>query len=692
MYEQHFGLKKRPFHARATGASVFVGPQIAAAMAGLKKALQNNDAMATVSGPVGTGKTTLVLKALDAIAEKYKIIVIGRMRLQSNDVLELLLDELDVDAKPQGTIQKFNAFRRRLREFEESDTRIFIVVEDSARLGVDTLAEIEALTAADAGVSDGTSVVLMGDEALENLLTDAQLGRVQQRVRQRLKTAPLCAAELRGYLRHCFRLAGGDFEQMFESDAPALLHHLTGGIARVANTVLDAAMTTATEQGSPVVSSELLARVAENEFGLSAAGFDFAPPPPAEPPEAASTAAPAEADEPPESSAPEPVIVFADVSHEEDLPELIQDTLPDLQVLTPDTTENESPPVTEAEMPELTLETDSEPELPELTPDSEPKLPELTPDSEPEQASPGVDPAVDSVPAWDRDPTMAELKPDLAALEEAMAFTRSPEPAPLDTKQAVDSEPEADTSIPEITLDHAISQRIESQLIDEPGEISPPQPESADAPASNEETPAVEIAPEPVVDKKSQADGEMEKIAAELARAKSLEDVDDRMAETLFGEELSLVASQFITPPVAAESANEEIEAAVQTDQVVSEPVIADQQVSAANGTSADIEVTLQASSNGDDQGGMDLSASQRLKTVRALNADLHPSLREPETPAANDPPPAENSAPDSIEDQIDISMTQTMKALKMPVSASDDDEKEEANSKSGFFSRFKRS
>jgi len=35
MYEQHFGLKKRPSRATVAGINVFVGPQIATTMAGV---------------------------------------------------------------------------------------------------------------------------------------------------------------------------------------------------------------------------------------------------------------------------------------------------------------------------------------------------------------------------------------------------------------------------------------------------------------------------------------------------------------------------------------------------------------------------------------------------------------------------------------------------------------------------------
>ena len=48
MYEEQFGLNRRPFRAKAAGADVFVGPQTATTMAGLKKALSAPDAVVKV--------------------------------------------------------------------------------------------------------------------------------------------------------------------------------------------------------------------------------------------------------------------------------------------------------------------------------------------------------------------------------------------------------------------------------------------------------------------------------------------------------------------------------------------------------------------------------------------------------------------------------------------------------------------
>ena len=186
MYENHFGLKKRPFRASASGTDVFVGPQAAKTMSGIKKALSADDAVVTVSGPVGIGKTTLVNRALEGLPGGSSVLHIGRMHLGHEDLLEVLLDELSVRKLPVGTIQRFNAFRTRLKELAAEGQQDVITVEEGVRLGVDALAELEALTAADAGDSDGTRLVLMGDERLEEVMQSAPLARLKQRTRQRL--------------------------------------------------------------------------------------------------------------------------------------------------------------------------------------------------------------------------------------------------------------------------------------------------------------------------------------------------------------------------------------------------------------------------------------------------------------------------------------------------------------------------
>ena len=835
MYKNHFGLERRIFRGNAMGADVFVGPQVASMMSGIKKALAGTDAVVSITGPVGSGKSTAVAHALNAIGGKNAIVRVGRFPLQRGELLDLMFDHMRIQQRPPRGNQKLALFRQLLFNLAENDSRMFILVEDAPFLGPQMLAELEVVTAADTGASDGANVILMGDESLKALVKDNSLARLRQRVRFRRGLEPCSVGELGGYLRHCFRHVGGDFDKTFGDTAAEFLHELSGGILRVANNLVESSLEAAAEAGSTTVDLSLVAQIANEEFGLTGT---FTTPPQiasAKPDPQHSDDATAElvalslpdVDAPSTSPEPEPapkaaepavsaepddeipeliqdtqpsLSVLPEVPADDPAPELIRDTLPDLETLspelaqqaqalneldTPDAPEEPAPkpadtesaiptltdtnmisapaktgpakplkpaprnepaerkpeppspepeppaleldaPTLEAEPPPLELEVPSleaEPppldldvpaaEVPELkvdasaaeapAPEQEQEstqripaldnVPELTIADDSEPFIPAAQ-AEDDTPDWEKDPTLAELRPDLEALERAMAVAHGADP-----KNDVPAEPEPPPPVveekkeetlpglPEITLDDSINRKVDAAEIErrkrqeeETGVIEEDQPDDSKPDAAR-------------VEKQRKADAELEKIAAGLAEAKTLEDVDDKMAETLFGEELSIAAAEVAKMVAAGQSPDD-----VSEPEPAPEAPAAKAPASPAQselekdfedvwGQKPDAEVSIESQFD-TQQGGLDMSASQRLATVRALNTEQKP-------PATSAKPAAQEPAgkPDSIEEQITTSMTQTLKTLNVhhDPSATNDDDDDTGERKGGFFSRFRR-
>ena len=103
---------------------------------------------------------------------RKKIVRVSRVQMNASDVLESLLIVLGVQNYPAGTIQRFTTLRRKLKEFEDAEVRVFVVVEDAVRTGVDTLAEIEALTSAGTGVLEELADMSGYTDAQNQLVTD----------------------------------------------------------------------------------------------------------------------------------------------------------------------------------------------------------------------------------------------------------------------------------------------------------------------------------------------------------------------------------------------------------------------------------------------------------------------------------------------------------------------------------------
>ena len=309
MYTEHFGLKQRPFGSNATGERVFVGPQQVKIISSLGNALSGNDAIVTLSGRVGVGKTTVVNRALESVASQRAVARIGRIQLGPDEVLELLLTEFGVTDQPSGTIQRYSAFKNLLNDWARSNTRSFIVVEDAIHAGIDALLELEAMTAADAGDSPGACIVLMGTPELDEFLQSPKLDRLRQRLRRRSVLEPCSPSELKEYLDHCFRVAGRESAEILGPGTVEMLYRLSEGIPRVVGNICETAFIAAAGSKMQQLTPHFVETVAREVFGVTPGESQFEPAPPVPEPvvENSAESAPAPAVEKPAEPEPTPV-------------------------------------------------------------------------------------------------------------------------------------------------------------------------------------------------------------------------------------------------------------------------------------------------------------------------------------------------------------------------------------------------
>ena len=393
----------------------------------------------------------------------------------------------------------------------------------------------------------------------------------------------------------------------------------------------------------------------------------------------------------------------------ESMPELKPDAMPKAK---PEPSPELKPdPVPEAK-PEPSPELKPNP-VPEAKPEPVPELkPEPAPAPTPIELEADLEADLEAnleasldedTPAWDRDPTLAELRPDLEALERAMAVAQGLDPDAEEQQEEVVAPPPKEEpqktgleGVPEITLDDSINRKVDAAELERRKRI-----EEETGILEEEVDPEIEAAAEN--EKRRKADAELEQIAAGLAQAKTLEDVDDKMAETLFGEELSIAAAAVVAK-VAEEKQTGGGAAAEATGGVAAnpsganpdsddsaEPSALDKEFEEVWGETPNLEVSIESQFE-QKQGGLDISASQRLATVRALNSE-NPATGGTSKTSSN--PDEAAAKPEPIEEQITTSMTQTLKALNVrpdpePINDDDDDDDDD-NRKTGFFSRFRR-
>src|SRR5580692_4567252 len=97
MYKSYYGLKENPFNVNPDPRFLFLTKQIEEALTGLMYGIQTKKGILTLTGEVGTGKTTLVNRLLDWLSsERAKTAFLFNSRLNSNQLLDFVLSEFEI--------------------------------------------------------------------------------------------------------------------------------------------------------------------------------------------------------------------------------------------------------------------------------------------------------------------------------------------------------------------------------------------------------------------------------------------------------------------------------------------------------------------------------------------------------------------------------------------------------------------
>src|SRR5690606_11547794 len=110
--------------------------------------------------------------------------------------------------------------------------RVVLLIDEAQALPVDTLEQVRLLTNLETDTQKLLQVILIGQPELRDMLAEPGLRQLAQRITARFHLTPLDAPGTAEYLRHRFRMAGG---QHFPFDAGAVqrIHLRSGGIPRL---------------------------------------------------------------------------------------------------------------------------------------------------------------------------------------------------------------------------------------------------------------------------------------------------------------------------------------------------------------------------------------------------------------------------------------------------------------------------
>jgi general secretion pathway protein A len=268
MYKGFFGLKDNPFNVNPDPRFLFFTKEIEEAFSGLKYGVQNRKGFITLTGEVGTGKTTLVNRLLDWLQEeRVRTAFLFNSRMNSSQLFDFILAEFGIPCESRSKSQllmKLNGFL--LDRFRAGETTV-LIVDEAQNLTYPVLEEIRLLTNLETSTEKLLQIILSGQPELEEKLKLPQLRQLRQRIMLRCKTSALSKEQTHDYIIERLRIAGADGSPIFSPEAVAMVHKYSVGIPRVINLLCEHSLINAYVDQQRPISPKIVEEVAkEFEF------------------------------------------------------------------------------------------------------------------------------------------------------------------------------------------------------------------------------------------------------------------------------------------------------------------------------------------------------------------------------------------------------------------------------------------
>src|ERR1700736_3732564 len=268
MYKSYFGLKENPFNVNPDPRYLYLTKQIEEALTGLMYGIQTRKGFITLTGEVGTGKTTLVNRLLESLRQpRTRAPFLFNSRMNTSHLFDFILAEFEIVCESRTKSQQLMKLNQWLLERYRAGETSVLIVDEAQNLTYPVMEEIRMLTNLETSTDKLLQIVLSGQPELEEKLKLPQLRQLRQRISVQCKTSPLTAGQTHEYVAERLRIAGANGQPIFSVKATDAIHKYAHGIPRVINLLCEHALTTAYVEEQRPIEAPLIEDIAK-EFQL----------------------------------------------------------------------------------------------------------------------------------------------------------------------------------------------------------------------------------------------------------------------------------------------------------------------------------------------------------------------------------------------------------------------------------------
>jgi putative secretion ATPase (PEP-CTERM system associated) len=240
MYESYYGFKERPFQLSPDPRFFFASSHHQRALSYLQYGLDQGEGFIVVTGPIGTGKTTIARNLLSNLGDASIVAAqLVTTKLSPQELLELVVSEFKITVKSESKSDLLKGIELFLIQLHHQGKRALLIVDEAQNLPSETVEELRMLSNFQLDNKPLIQSFLLGQEELKGIIQAPNMEQFRQRIIASAHLKPLVSKEVKKYINHRLNQAGCNKEQLFSDAAFELIYEKTLGVPRKINIFVD---------------------------------------------------------------------------------------------------------------------------------------------------------------------------------------------------------------------------------------------------------------------------------------------------------------------------------------------------------------------------------------------------------------------------------------------------------------------
>ncbi|MEN6432626.1 MAG: AAA family ATPase [Smithella sp.] len=263
MYNKFYGFSIKPFEINPDPQFLYLTSSHKKTLDAVMKGIESRQGFISITGEVGTGKTTLIYHILMSLDDKVKTAFVFHTLITFEELLEIILREryLEVIEKDKKSLlHKLVEYLLHIG----NDEMVAVIIDEAQHLPIETLQELGELSDLGSLASWRLQIVFVGQPEFKNILNSPSLKILNQRIRIRREITTMTAEESRGYIEHRLKLVGSSTSDTFTPKAISVIIKHTKGIPRVINIVCDNALLNGFSESKKKIDEKIIREVIKN--------------------------------------------------------------------------------------------------------------------------------------------------------------------------------------------------------------------------------------------------------------------------------------------------------------------------------------------------------------------------------------------------------------------------------------------